>query len=82
MPYFEKISKEYATNNVEVLWVSLDFQKQVDKRLIPFINKKKLQAEVVLLNDINEDIWTQAVDKSWSGAIPATLIYNKNDRKF
>lgn len=82
LPYFEKINKKYAINNVEVLLVSLDFPKQIDKKLIPFINKKKLQAKVVLLNDMNEDVWIQAIDKSWSGAIPATLIYNKNDRKF
>jgi thiol-disulfide isomerase/thioredoxin len=82
LPYFEKINKEYAIHNVEVILVSLDFPKQIDKKLIPFINKNKLQAKVVLLNDINEDVWIQAIDKSWSGAIPATLIYNKNDRKF
>ena len=82
LPYFEKINKEYAIHNVEVILVSLDFPKQIDKKLIPFINKNKLQAKVVLLNDMNEDVWIQAIDKSWSGAIPATLIYNKNDRKF
>ncbi|TXD51953.1 MULTISPECIES: TlpA disulfide reductase family protein [unclassified Polaribacter] len=82
LPYFEKIKKEYATKNVEVLLVSLDFPKQVDKKLIPFINKKKLQAEVVLLDDANEDFWIQAIDESWTGALPATLIYNKKNRKF
>jgi thiol-disulfide isomerase/thioredoxin len=82
LPYFEKINKEYATANVKVLLVSLDFPKQVDKKLIPFINGRQLKSEVVLLNDVNEDVWIQAIDESWSGAIPATLIYSKNDRKF
>lgn len=82
LPYFEKINKDYASKNVEVLLVSLDFPKQVEKKLIPFINKKKLQSEVVFLNDVNEDVWIKAIDESWSGAIPATIIYNKNKRKF
>ena len=82
LPYFEKIQQEYANKNVEVLLVSLDFPKQVDKKLIPFINKNKIQSEVVLLDDINEDVWIKAIDESWSGAIPATIIYNKNNRKF
>ena len=82
LPYFEKINKNYASKNVEVLLVSLDFPKQVEKKLIPFINKKKLKSEVVFFNDINEDVWIKAIDKSWSGAIPATIIYNKNKRKF
>ena len=82
LPYFEKINQEYSDKNVEVLLVSLDFPKQVEKKLIPFINKRKLKSEVVLLNDINENVWIKAIDESWSGAIPATIIYNKNNRKF
>jgi len=82
LPAFEKINKEYATKNVTVILVSLDFPKQVAKRLIPFINKKKLQSKVVLLNDINENFWIKAIDSTWSGAIPATIIYNGKDRKF
>ena len=82
LPAFEKINKEYATKNVTVILVSLDFPKQIAKRLIPFINKKKLQSKVVLLNDINENFWIKAIDSTWSGAIPATIIYNGKDRKF
>lgn len=82
LPYFEKIHQEYASKNVEVLLVSLDFPDQVDKRLIPFINRKQLQSEVVLLDDVKEDIWIKAIDEDWSGALPATIIYNKNERKF
>ena len=82
LPYFENIKQDYVSKNVEVLLVSLDFPKQVEKKLIPFINKKQLQSEVVLLNDINENVWIKAIDSTWSGALPATLIYNKNTRKF
>lgn len=82
LPYFEKIKAEYSDKNVEVLLVSLDFPKQVEKKLIPFINKKKLQSEVVLLDDTNENKWIAAIDSTWSGALPATLIYNSKMRKF
>lgn len=82
LPYFEKLNSEYASKNVKVLLVSLDFPKQVKKKLIPFINTRNLQSEVLLLDDPNEDVWIQAIDSSWSGAIPATLIYNSDQRKF
>ncbi|MGB1283784.1 MAG: TlpA disulfide reductase family protein, partial [Polaribacter sp.] len=72
LPYFEKLKEVYQDKNVEVLLVSLDFPKQIEERLIPFINKKKLKSKVVLLNDSNEDIWIKAIDSTWSGAIPAT----------
>ena len=82
LPAFEKIKEEYKEKNVEVILVSLDFPKHVDKRLIPFINKKKLQSKVVLLDDVNEDFWIKAIDSTWSGALPATLIYNSKKRAF
>ena len=82
LPYFEKLGAAYSSKNVKVLLVSLDFPKQVKSKLIPFINDHKIQSEVVLLDDVNEDIWIQAIDKTWSGALPATLIYNKSKRKF
>ncbi len=82
LPYFEKINQKYKSKNVEVLLVSLDFPKQVENKLIPFINKKQLKSEVILLDDTNEDYWIQAIDSSWSGALPATLLYNKDNRKF
>jgi hypothetical protein len=50
--------------------------------LIPFIKKRNLQSEVVLLDDTNENVWIPAINENWSGALPATLIYNKNNRKF
>ena len=78
----EKLNKEYASKNVEVLLVSLDFPKQKEKKLIPFIVRKNLHSKVVMLDDINEDVWIKAIDSSWSGAIPATIIYNKNSRNF
>lgn len=82
LPYFEKINAAYANKNVEVLLVSLDFPKQIEKQLIPFIKKNKLQSKVVLLDDVNENYWIKAIDSTWTGAIPATIIYNKNNRKF
>ena len=82
LPYFERINQEYAGKKVEVLLESLDFPKQVEKRLIPFINKMKLHSKVILLDDVDEDFWIKAIDSNWSGALPATIIYNKSKRKF
>lgn len=82
LPYFERINKEYKDQNVEVLLVSLDFPKKVQSKLIPFINKKRIASEVVVLNDKNEDFWIGDISEKWSGALPGTLIYNKDKREF
>lgn len=82
LPYFEKINKEYKDKNVEVLLVSLDFPKKKESKLLPFIKKKNIQSKVVHLDDVDEQFWIADIDESWSGALPATIIYNKKNRKF
>ena len=82
LPYFERINKQYKDKNVEVVLVSLDFPKHFDTKLKNFINKKQLQSELYALNDMDSNYWIPKVNKDWSGAIPATLIYNSNKREF
>lgn len=82
LPNFEKLNLQYRGKKVKVILVSLDMKKQVEKNLLPFIKRKDLQSEVVFLDDPDADSWIGKVDKNWSGAIPATVIYNKGDKKF
>ncbi|WP_203257831.1 TlpA family protein disulfide reductase [Hyunsoonleella ulvae] len=82
LPYFEKLNETYKDKGVEVILVSLDFPHVYESKLKPFIEKKNLKSRVVVLNDDNENRWINEIDESWSGSIPATIIYNKNKRKF
>ena len=65
-----------------MLLVSLDFPQHKESRLLPFIIKNQLQSKVVHLDDTNENFWINAIDTTWSGAIPATIIYNNQKRGF
>ncbi|MBN2868250.1 MAG: TlpA family protein disulfide reductase [Flavobacteriaceae bacterium] len=82
LPYFEKLNEEYKDKNVEVILVSLDFPKQFDTKLKTFIKEKQLQSELFALNDMDSNYWIPQVNKDWSGAIPATLIFNSEKREF
>lgn len=82
LPYFEELNANYANSNVEVILVSLDFPKHIESKLIPFMKKNDLKSEVVLLDDVDANTWIPKVNKNWSGSIPATIIYNKNERRF
>lgn len=82
LPHFEKLNADYKDEKVKVLLVSLDMHKMVESKLIPFIKDKNLQSDVVLLRDPDANSWIAKVDKSWSGAIPATIIYKGDERKF
>lgn len=82
LPYFEDLNSTYRDKNVEVLLVSLDFPKKYDSHLKPFIKKNNLNSKVVALDDNDSNTWIPAINPDWSGAIPATLIFNKDKRQF
>lgn len=82
LPYFEDLNTQYKNEQVEVILVSLDFPKTYETSLKPFLKEKKLQTKVVALDDANFNSWIPQVHPDWSGAIPATLIYNREKRKF
>jgi thiol-disulfide isomerase/thioredoxin len=82
LPNFEKINANYKENKIKVLLVSLDMPKMIESKLLPFITKRQLKSEVILMRDPDQNTWLPKVDSTWSGALPATLIYNKDMRKF
>lgn len=82
LPYFEDINKKYNDKNVEVLLVSLDFPRQYDTKLKPFLKENKLTSKVVCFDDVNQNRWIPDIDTTWSGALPATIIYKGDKRQF
>lgn len=78
LPDFEKIHNDYKSKKVKVLLVSIDFKEELNKRVKTFLDKTKYTAEVVLLDEVNGNDFIDKISKSWTGAIPATLITRKN----
>src|SRR5688500_13160499 len=81
LPHFEEINAKYKKDKIKVMLVSLDMFKMVETKLLPFIKEKQLKSEVVYLRDPDQNTWLPKVDSTWSGALPATIIYNKDKRK-
>ncbi|HKR03841.1 MAG TPA: TlpA disulfide reductase family protein [Bacteroidia bacterium] len=84
IPAFELLHSKYQDKNLKVILISLDFKRELEKRLIPFVKEKNMKSKIVLLDAPDYNSWIDKVDKSWGGAIPATLILNnkKNARQF
>lgn len=79
---FEKLHKEMNQSELKVILISLDFVNQLESRVIPFLEEKGITAEVRIMTDTDYNAWIDRVDPKWTGAIPATLIYNKDRRVF
>jgi thiol-disulfide isomerase/thioredoxin len=82
LPYFETLHKSSATD-AKVILINLDFADKLD-RVKSFVSRKKMEATVFLLDEIDYNSWIDKVDPSWQGAIPATLVINTQtgQRKF
>ena len=74
LPVFEQVHSESEEQTLKVVLVSLDFPERLNDLVVPFIERKNIKSEVVLLNDDNANRWIPLVSDQWSGAIPATLI--------
>lgn len=82
LPEFEKFHLETKNKKIKVILVSLDSPSKIESSLLPFLDKNNISAEVLLLNDPNSNAWINKVDTSWSGSLPATMIYNNSASKF
>ena len=84
MPAFDSLHRAYAGRKVRVVFVSLDFISQLDRRVRPFVEKRRYAPPVVLLDAPDPNSWIDRVSPEWSGAIPATLVVNnaRNIRNF
>lgn len=76
IPYFEGVNSSYKNRNVKVVLVSLDFVEDLESKVVPFVRKRNLKAEIKLLDETDFDAIINDVNSSWSGAIPATLVIN------
>lgn len=82
LPYFNMADSAYAGKPVRIVLVSLDFTENVRSKLIPFIIENEINAEVIVLDDMDSNHWIPLVDAEWEGVIPATLFQKRNARKF
>lgn len=82
LPYFQEFYEKNKNSKLQLYLVSLDFPKMVESGVIPFITKNQLTPKVIHLNDPDANRWIPLVNEDWTGAIPATVIYNRSNRAF
>lgn len=84
LPHFEEATKYFSNKNVRIVLVSLDFHAELDKVLIPFLQRKNLQSSVMVLEERDPNLWIDRIEPTWTGSLPATIFMNgaKKKRQF
>jgi thiol-disulfide isomerase/thioredoxin len=80
LPAFDSLTSVYAGRPLKVLLISLDFKRQLQDRLIPFLDKSAIKSAVWLLDEPDQNSWIDKVSPDWSGSIPATVIICKSEK--
>lgn len=81
MPEFESFYRQNKPALVKIILVSMDFKEDLDKKLVPFLEKKQYSSEVILLDEVNGNDFIDKIHTKWGGAIPATYFTTKNKKK-
>ncbi|HRR09199.1 MAG TPA: TlpA disulfide reductase family protein [Rhodothermales bacterium] len=74
-PHFIRLKTESDPKEVSVMFVSVDFEDEVPA-VVAFLKKQHMQDRTFMASG-DANTFIQSFHKSWSGAVPATFVYNR-----
>jgi thiol-disulfide isomerase/thioredoxin len=80
LPHFEQLHRSFG-NQVEVILVSVDEASTAETKVNPVLERSRITAKVLLLDEVDANSWINKVDPTWSGAIPATVVIDQNNNR-
>ena len=82
MPVILKETAQIKGAKFKLVLVSFDFTKDINSKLIPFLQKQDFHQNVFVMDDPDYNSWINKVDESWSGGLPATLFFRGKHKSF
>lgn len=77
LPEFTELQNHFKDQKVKVVLVSFDFPDAYPAKLETYVEKKKIEPEVVWFSETNANEFIPKIDNDWSGALPGTMIINR-----
>jgi thiol-disulfide isomerase/thioredoxin len=79
-PDLVDLSEKYK-KDIRFISISVDDVADLKSKVVPFLKNQNAQLENYLLKVIEPEDFINLLDKDWSGAVPATFIYDKYGKK-
>ena len=76
-PDLVKIANKYV-NKIDVVGINVDFPEEIDSKIIPFLKRVNAGFTNYIIKVIDPEDFINLLNEDWSGAIPATFIYDKD----
>lgn len=77
-PELVQIDGRYRPQGLDFIAISLDDMADLKTEVPKFLRTMKARMPVYLLNVPDPEPAINSVDRAWSGALPATFLYDKN----
>ena len=80
LPDLIKLYDTHHQDGLEMVGFSVDFPKDTNKLVKPFVKKHKIPYPVYVCDPDDQDILINHFSPKWSGAVPATFLYDKDGK--
>jgi thiol-disulfide isomerase/thioredoxin len=79
-PELVRLDENFRSKGLVVIGVSLDEPRDGDK-VVAFVSKQKAAFPVYLRKGGDADSFFDRVDKSWTGEVPATFVFDRSGKR-
>lgn len=79
-PDLLRLRRTYREKGLELLFVSIDNSKKSLPQVGTFLRQEKVDFPTYIKHTTNDEAFINSINKDWSGALPATFIYDREGR--
>ena len=80
-PELVRIRRGYADSVLEMVCISVDYPDEAESKVLPFLHDHRVTFPVFIADMTKQDEFINAIEPSWSGAVPATFIFDAGGRR-
>ena len=80
-PDLVKLAKSFSKRGVEFVGLSVDYPDEIDSKIRPFLEQNSVDFSIYVQNFSDKEQAINFLNEKWSGALPATFIYNSEGKQ-
>lgn len=80
-PDIERVRQTIPDSVADVVAISVDYPDEVDSKILPFLTSRHITFPVYVSSVKKEDEFMNSLNPAWSGAVPATFIFDKEGQR-
>jgi thiol-disulfide isomerase/thioredoxin len=80
-PDIVRLYSEYPDSVVDIVAISVDYPDEIKSKILPLLASHNVSFRVYVADVKKDEDFINAINPSWSGAVPATFIFDTDGRQ-